>query len=122
MKTSIIILFILALTCASAHAMSVQDFEAQPEAAQSSYVAGFIEKMTADIATTNPAMAQAIRDYFAVKQPGKPFSEGIERLYLQLAIVEGQAKQGRVDLSKVQLESMIVWVVKQKFPPQQARD
>jgi soluble cytochrome b562 len=121
MKTAIA-LFILALTCGPAYALSVQDFNAEPEAQQSNYVAGFIEKMTADIATTNPVTAQKIRDYFAVKQPGKPFSEGLERLYIELGAVDMQAKQGRVDLAKVQLESMIVWVVKQKFPPQQARD
>ena len=44
-------------------------------------------------------------------------SEGMERLNVELGTVEIQAKDGKADLSKVQLESVIVWVVKQKFPP-----
>jgi hypothetical protein len=32
-----------------------------------------------------------------------------------------QAEDGMVDLSKVQVESVIVWVVKQKFPPPSAQ-
>ena len=36
---------------------------------------------------------------------------------IELAAVEIQAKDGRADLSKIQLESVIVWVLKQKFPP-----
>jgi hypothetical protein len=28
-----------------------------------------------------------------------------------------QAKEGRADLAKIQLESVIVWIIKQKFPP-----
>jgi hypothetical protein len=42
---------------------------------------------------------------------------GMERLYVELTAVALQAKDGKADLSKIQLESVIVWVVKQKFPP-----
>ena len=41
----------------------------------------------------------------------------MEKLYVQLTATELQAKDGKADLSKIQLESVIVWVVKQKFPP-----
>lgn len=41
----------------------------------------------------------------------------MEHLNVELGAVEIQAKDGKADLSKVQLESVIVWVVKQKFPP-----
>jgi hypothetical protein len=41
----------------------------------------------------------------------------MERLGVELGALEIQAKDGKADLSKVQLESIIVWVVNQKFPP-----
>ena len=98
-------------------AMSLKDFNARPSGDRSAYVADFIDKMTTDLRAKNPELAQSIRTWFAVKAEGKPLSEGMERLNVELGAVEIQAKDGRADLSKVQLESVIVWVVKQKFPP-----
>jgi soluble cytochrome b562 len=99
------------------HALSLQDFNAKPPADQSRYVADYIDKMASDLGVKNPALGAAIRDYFGRRAEGKPFSEGMEKLYMQLTTTELQAKDGRVDLSKIQLESVIVWVVRQKFPP-----
>ena len=76
--------------------------------------------MTTDMSAGNPELAQNIRNWFAVRQPGKPLSEGMERLAAELLTIELQAKDGKVDLSRIQLESMIVWVVKQKFSPPSA--
>jgi hypothetical protein len=117
MKT--IIALALVLCAAPAYAMSVRDWRAEPEAQQSAYVVDFIEKMTADIGTSNPDMAQAIRNYFS-ETAGKPLSEGVETLYVEIGALENRAKDGRADLSKVELESVIVWVVKQKFAPAMA--
>jgi len=55
-----------------------------------------------------------------VKPSGKKLSEGMERLTVELGALEQQAKAGKVDLSKVQVEGVIVYVVKQKFQPAQA--
>lgn len=98
-------------------AMSVKDFDAKAPADRSAYVADFIDKMTTDLRAKNPELAQSIRTWFAEKAAGKTLSEGMERLNVELAAVEIQAQQGKADLSKIQLESVIVWVVKQKFPP-----
>src|ERR1700678_2240169 len=98
-------------------AMSLKDFDAKPAADRSAYVADFIDKMTTDLRAKNPELAQSIRTWFAEKAAGKTLSEGMERLNVELAAVEIQAQQGKADLSKVQIESVIVWVVKQKFPP-----
>ena len=100
-------------------AMSLKEFNAKPAPDRSAYVADFIDKMTTDLRAKNPDLAQSIRTWFAVKPDGKALSEGMERLGVELAAVEIQAQQGKADLSKVQLESIIVWVVKQKFPPPQ---
>src|ERR1700692_2758357 len=112
MRTVIAVL----LLAVSAQAISLKDFNAKPDKEQSAYVAGFIDKMTTDLRAKNPQLAQDIRNWFAVKAEGKPLSEGMERLFIELAATEIQAKEGKVDLSKIQLESVIVWVVKQKFP------
>src|SRR6266849_7956675 len=94
-------------------AMSLKDFNAKPDKEQAAYVGDFIDKMTTDLRAKNPELAQRIRTWFAVKSEGKTSSEGMERLNIELAAVEIQASAGKADLSKVQLESVIVWVVKQ---------
>jgi hypothetical protein len=98
-------------------AMSLKDFDAKPAADRSAYVADFIDKMTTDLRAKNPELAQSIRTWFADKAAGKNLSEGMERLNVELGAVEIQARQGKADLSKIQLESVIVYLVKQKFPP-----
>jgi len=99
-------------------AMSLKEYGAKPAVERAATVSDFIDKMTTDLRAKNPELATAIRNWFAVKQPGKPLSEGMERLTVELGAVEIQARDGRADLSKIQLESVIVYVVKQKFPPQ----
>lgn len=93
-------------------AMSLKDFNAKPDKEQSAYVADFVDKMTTDLRAKNPELAQSIRTWFAEKPAGKTLSEGMERLNVELGAVEIQATDGKADLSKVQLESVIVWVVK----------
>jgi hypothetical protein len=116
-KTSVIILAAVCLTSLPAAAKSVKDFEAMPSAEQSKYVADFVEKMTDDIGKTNPKLEQDIRDYFVKKQPGKPVSDGVEKVLVELTALDRTAKTGKADLSKIQIESIVVYVVKQKFPP-----
>jgi len=102
----------------SAQAMSLKDFSAQPGKEQSAYIATFIDKMTTDLREKNPQLAQNVRTWFARKMEGKPLSEGMERLGVELTALDLQAKDGNADLSKIQIESIIVYLVNQKFPPQ----
>jgi hypothetical protein len=101
----------------SAQAISLKEFNAKTSSEQSAFVAGFIDKMTTDLRAKNPQLAQDMRNWFAVKPEGKPTSEGMERLYVELTAIELQAREGKADLSKIQLESVIVWIAKQKFAP-----
>jgi len=112
-------LFLVFFVLMTAQAMSLKDFNAKQGHDQSVYVVDFIEKMTADIGVKNPQLMRDIRDWFSRKQEGKPFSEGLERLYVELAALESLAHDGKVDLTKIQVEGVIVKVVKDKFPPQQ---
>jgi hypothetical protein len=110
--------FLIALFCLiPLQAMSLKEFDAKPGPEQSAYVVNFIDKMASDLGVKNPQLAAGIRDYFSHRMEGKPVSEGMDRLYVELTAVALQAKDGKADLSKIQLESVIVWVVKQKFPP-----
>jgi soluble cytochrome b562 len=110
---------VLALTVC-AHATSLKEFNARTKADQAAIVANFIDKMTTDLRTKNPDLAQSIRDWYAVKQPGKPLSAGMERLVIELGALDRQIADGRVDPAKVQLESVIVYVTKEKFAPPSA--
>jgi hypothetical protein len=109
-------LFLAFFVLMTAQAMSLKDFNTKPAHEQSVYVVDFIEKMTADLGAKNPQLAQDIRDWFSRKQDGKPFSAGLERLYVELGALEILAHDGKVDLTKIQVEGVIVKVVKDKFP------
>ena len=110
-------LFLAFSVLITAQAMSLKDFNTKPTHDQSVYVVDFIEKMTADLGAKNPQLGQDIRDWFSRKREGKPFSEGLERLYTELGALEIMAHDGKVDLTKIQVEGVIVKVVKDKFPP-----
>lgn len=106
------------LASAPANALSVKDFEAKPASEQSALIVAFVDKMTADIGPDNPQLAHNIHDFFFLTPAGKHFSDGMLNLSLELAALDVAAKDGKVDLSKIQIEGVIVKVVKDKFPPQ----
>jgi hypothetical protein len=113
------LLFLLAST--SAFAKSVQEFEAMSHHAQAEYTVSFLEKMTFDLREKNPKLAQDIKDYFVRKQADSEMSDGFEDFQAALGAVDDLAKKGQADLSKLQVESVIVYVVKKKFPPSQTQ-
>jgi|CZKX01.1.fsa_nt_gi hypothetical protein len=100
-----------------AQAMSVKAFEAKPASEQGPIVTDFIEKMTADIGKTDPKLMQDIRDWFSRKRDGWPTSEGLEKLSAELIALDEVAKEGKADLTRIQIEGVIVKVVKDKFSP-----
>jgi hypothetical protein len=106
----IAVVFISAL----AGATSVSDYNKMSAADSSNLVANFIDRMTTDIRAKNPDLAVKIRNWFAVKAEGRELPEGFERLVVELGALELAAKDGK-DLSTIQVESVIVYLVKQKF-------
>jgi hypothetical protein len=112
--------FFVLTACISARATTMKEFESKTAAQQKGCVADFIEKMTADLSVRNPQLGQDIRNWFTSKKPGKEISEGVERLYVELAAIDNLAAKGKADLNKIQLENVILYVVKEKFPPQSA--
>jgi len=113
-------LLIVALTLTflmfPARAMSLTEFEAKPAHDRAVYVVDFVEKSTSGLFEKNPKMAQAIRDWFSREQAGKPYSEGLEKLFVEMTALDLLGREGKADLSKIQVEGVIVKVIKDKFP------
>jgi hypothetical protein len=101
-----------------ARAMSLSEFNGKASKERAVYVVDFVEKSTAGLYEKNPQMAQAIRDWFSQLQQGKPYSAGLEKLYVELTALELLGKEGKADLAKIQVEGVIVKVIKDRFPAQ----
>lgn len=108
------------LAAVPARAKSVNDWEAMPRRDSSEYVVSFIAKMIFDLGQTNPKLAADIKDFFVRQPQGKTVSEGLWNLYIELGVLDTLAGRGKVDLSQIQIEGVIVKVVKDKFPPSQS--
>lgn len=114
---SLIAAFALTFVMFPASAMSLKDYLAKPAAERSGYLTDFVDRMTTDLRAKNPDMAVRIRNWFADKQPGKPLSEGFERVLVETVALQDLAKEGKVDLARIEVEGLVVKVVKDKFPP-----
>ena len=106
-----------ALVAIPAHATSVKEFDAMKSADQTAFLVGFFDKMTHNIGEKDPALASKIRTFFFRNEEGKPFSPGMENIYAQLTAIDLKAKKGKADPAKIQMESIIVYVARQAFPP-----
>jgi hypothetical protein len=110
------ILTTVTLASVPAYALTVKDFEALPIPKKTAFIIAFIETMTRDIGRDNPQLARNIHDYFFRTPEGERFSEDMWNLEIELTALESVAKDGKVDLSKIQVEGIVVKVVKDKFP------
>ena len=98
------------------HAISLKDFNAKPDKDQAAYVSAVVERIAGNMNKKNTRLAQEIRGWFSQKADGETMSDGMERLYLELAALDAQAKEGRADLSKIEFESVVTDLLKRKFP------
>ncbi len=112
---------LILLSASIAGATSVRDYESKTIHERTEIVSNFLDKMIADIRVNNPQLASEIHDWFNDVPAGKPIPEGLEKFEIELGALDMRAKEGRADLSKVQVEGVIVYVVKQKFAPQLAK-
>jgi hypothetical protein len=98
-------------------ALSVKDYQTKSAQERSEYVVSFLEKMTHDIGQKNPSLAQDIKNYFVKVPSGKQYPEGLQKLSVELAALRSLADEGKVDLTRIQIEGVVVKIVKEKFPP-----
>jgi hypothetical protein len=120
LKMGVLVSFTAAVMAVPARATSIREFEAMPPAKQSQFLVRFLEKMTADIGQQNPALASQIKAYYVTPRPGQPFADGMGRISRELAYLDAMAKQGKADLSQIQIEGVVVSLTKQHFSEKMA--
>lgn len=100
-----------------AQAMSVRQYESEPIKQRTAEASNAIQKIIDDVAKVNPALSQAIRDYFTIIPPGQPEAPGLIAFEGGLSAVDNLAAQGKLDLDKVQIEGVILDIVKTDVMP-----
>ena len=111
-----VILGLLMACCTSlCHATSLQDFQAKSPTAQGEFLSNYVDTLATAAQEKNPQLGRAIVEYFTKAPHEKELPPGIADLMVQVMAVDRLAKEGKADLSKIQIESMILYVVKQHF-------
>jgi hypothetical protein len=100
-------------------AMSVRQYESKTKQERAEVVASAIDKIVADVAKADPGLSEAIRKYFYVIPQGQPESPGLLAFGAELVAVEELAAKGKLDLEKVQIEGILLDVVKTDVVPKQ---
>jgi hypothetical protein len=100
-----------------AQAISVRQYESETNKQKATDQTEAIYKIMADVAKVNPALSQAIHDYFFVTPPGQPDPSGYIAFEYDLDDVETLADQGNADLDKVQIEGLLLGIVKRDVVP-----
>ena len=78
-----------------------------------------IAKIIADVAKVNPALSKSIYDYFHVIPQGQPESPGLVAFGAELVVVHNLADKGKLDLDKVQIEGILLEIIKLDVMPKQ---
>jgi hypothetical protein len=105
-----------------ANAMSVRQYESETTKQRGADAAKTMDKIIDDVAKINPALSQAIHDYFYVVQPGQAESPGVIAFEGGLSAVDNLAAQGKLDLDKVQIEGIIADLIKTNIMPKFAKN
>jgi hypothetical protein len=110
---SILVLLVVALP---AHgAISLKDWQQKSGEDQTYYLGACVVSLTADVAKTDPALALKIKNYYSEKVPGHKYPEGTTVLFTRIIQLEQQAKEGKADLSKIEVEDIVYSVTAEKF-------
>jgi hypothetical protein len=113
-----IVIFMLMMPF-STYALSVNQYESETKEQRADFVAGEIDKIVADVAKTHPALSKAIHDYFYVIPEGQPESPGLIAFGAELAVVQNLAGEGKLDSDKVQIEGILLEIIKLDVVPKQ---
>src|SRR5665213_2971546 len=103
-----------------ADAMSVRQYESEPIKQRAAEASNAIQKIIDDVAKVNPALAQAIHDYFTPSDHST--AQGLIDFEGGLSAVDNLAAQGKLDLDKVQIEGILLDVVKTDIMPKFAKN
>jgi hypothetical protein len=96
----------------TAWALSIREYENLSRTERADKAADAIDKIVADVARVNPELSRAIHDYFYIIPKGQPESPGLIAFEGDLLAIERAADQGKADLDKMQIEGILLGVVK----------
>lgn len=96
-------------------AISLKDWEKKSNADQLSYLGFCVVGLAAEVAKTDPALAFKIKNWYSEKPAGHNYSDGMNALLARILQLEDQAKEGKADLSKFQVEDIVYSVTAEKF-------
>ena len=104
------------LAAVPASALSLKDWEAKSDRDQIQYVSSCLTNLVTAVGKTDQPLAQKIRSYYGDKAPGVKSSAGMLDLLAQIGRIESQAQTDRsVDLSKIQIEDIVLRNTAEKF-------
>jgi hypothetical protein len=107
----------LVLMSSDASALSVRKFDNATREQQTEILVQAVHKIVADVSPVNPKLADGIRDYFEVTPSGKSGPPGMIAFVGELGAVENLAEKGKMDLDKVQIEGILLDIVKTDVMP-----
>ena len=122
-RTSLVTAFLAAVTLLmpfQASALSVRQYESATKQQRAEAVVNAIERIVADVAKVNPSLSKAIHDYFYVTPQGQPAAPGVTAFEGDLAAIEDLADRGKLDLDKVQIEGILLGVIKRDVMQKQS--
>ena len=93
----------------------LKDWEKKSNADQLNYLGFCVVGLAAEVAKTDPALAFKIKNWYSEKPAGHNYSDGMNALLARILQLEDQAKEGKADLSKIQVEDIVYDVTAEKF-------
>jgi hypothetical protein len=103
------------LVCIPAHALSLKDWEAKPELDQLNYLKACVARMIVAVGQTDKPLAQQVYSYYSDKPPGLKYPRGTIDLFTAIDAAEKDAKAAGTDLSKIELEDVVLRLTRQTF-------
>lgn len=100
-----------------ASALSFKQFNDEARPQQADFLAKAVDKIVADVARVDPGLSQTIQTYFSVSSKGQLLPPGMIAFGGDYVAVQKQALDGKLDLDKVQIEGMLLGIIKRDLMP-----
>lgn len=98
-------------------AMSVNEYDNKPADERADFLSKTVDKIIADVATVNPALSQAISDYFSITPHGQSLPIGFTAFEATLSAIEKDGQAGKIDLNKAQIEDILTSIIQTNILP-----
>lgn len=95
-----------------ASALSFKQFDSETRTQQADFLVKAVDKIVADVARVKPGLSQTIQTYFSVAPTGQVLPPGMIAFGVDSLEVQKQGLDGKLDLDKVQIEGMLLGIIK----------